>query len=43
MIEHSILFVISLLANTLSSLAGGGAGLLQLPTLLFLGFPLVLI
>jgi len=39
MTEHSILFVISLLANTLSSLAGGGAGLLQLPALLFLGLP----
>lgn len=39
MIEHSILFAISLLANTLSSLAGGGAGLLQLPALLFLGLP----
>ena len=37
MIEHSILFLASLLANTLSALAGGGAGLLQLPILLFLG------
>lgn len=37
MIEHSLLFVASLLANTLSALAGGGAGLLQLPILLFLG------
>ena len=27
MIEHSILFLASLLANTLSALAGGGAGL----------------
>jgi len=32
-----MLFVISLLANGLSALAGGGAGLLQLPALLFLG------
>lgn len=37
MIEHSLLFLASLLANTLSALAGGGAGLLQLPILLFLG------
>jgi uncharacterized protein len=35
----TLLFVISLIANTLSSLAGGGAGLLQLPILLFLGLP----
>ncbi len=32
-----MLFVISLAANGLSALAGGGAGLLQLPALLFLG------
>lgn len=31
------LFIGSLVANTLASLAGGGAGLLQLPLLLFLG------
>lgn len=37
--ELFILFLISLAANTLSSLAGGGAGLLQLPLLLFLGQP----
>ncbi len=42
MTEHSILFLISLFANTLSSLAGGGAGLLQLPALLFLGLPFAL-
>ncbi len=34
-----LLFFISLLANFLSALAGGGAGLLQLPALLFLGLP----
>ena len=34
-----MLFVISLVANVLSSLAGGGAGLLQLPALIFLGLP----
>ena len=32
-----LLFAASLIANTLSALAGGGAGLLQLPVLLFLG------
>lgn len=37
LIQQSLLFVASLLANTLSALAGGGAGLLQLPVLLFLG------
>lgn len=37
MIDHLILFIISLVANALSALAGGGAGLLQLPALLFLG------
>ena len=36
-LEQFILFVISLFANGLSALAGGGAGLLQLPALLFLG------
>ncbi len=36
-LEQGMLFVISLLANGLSALAGGGAGLLQLPALLFLG------
>ena len=39
MLEYLVLFFISLLANTLSSLAGGGAGLLQLPVLIFLGLP----
>lgn len=34
-----LLFFISLLANTLSAFAGGGAGLIQLPLLLFLGLP----
>jgi hypothetical protein len=37
MLDHLILFIISLVANALSALAGGGAGLLQLPALLFLG------
>jgi hypothetical protein len=40
-----LLFGLALLANTLSALAGGGAGLLQLPVLLFLGlaFPTALV
>lgn len=37
--ELLILFVVSLAANLLSALAGGGAGLLQLPALLILGLP----
>ena len=37
--EQLTLFVISLIANLFSALAGGGAGLLQLPALLFLGLP----
>lgn len=36
-LEQISLFIASLIANTLSALAGGGAGLLQLPILLFLG------
>lgn len=36
-IEQLSLVLISLLANGLSAMAGGGAGLLQLPVLLFLG------
>ncbi len=37
--QQSLLFVVSLIANLFSALAGGGAGLLQLPALLFLGLP----
>lgn len=33
------LFLVALLANMLSALSGGGAGLLQLPALIFLGLP----
>jgi uncharacterized membrane protein YfcA len=33
------LFFVSLLANMLSALSGGGAGLLQLPALIFFGLP----
>ncbi len=37
--EQVLLFLISLLANFFSALAGGGAGLIQLPVLIFLGLP----
>lgn len=42
--EQLLLFCLSLIANGLSAMAGGGAGLLQLPVLLFLGlsFPVAL-
>lgn len=36
-IEHSMLFVASFVANTFSAMSGGGAGLLQFPVLIFLG------
>ncbi|AZN37475.1 sulfite exporter TauE/SafE family protein [Iodobacter ciconiae] len=44
MTELLALSIVSLIANTLSALAGGGSGLLQLPILLFLGlaFPVAL-
>jgi len=37
--EQLILLIISYIANTFSAFAGGGAGLIQLPMLLFLGLP----
>jgi uncharacterized membrane protein YfcA len=37
--EMLLLFFVAVLANGLSALAGGGAGLLQLPLLIFLGLP----
>lgn len=37
--EHLLLFVIAVIANWFSALAGGGAGLIQLPILIFLGLP----
>ncbi len=37
MTEQLLLFCISIVANGLSAMAGGGAGLLQFPALLFLG------
>jgi uncharacterized membrane protein YfcA len=38
-VDLLLLFVISLVANLFSAFAGGGAGLLQLPALIFLGLP----
>jgi uncharacterized membrane protein YfcA len=39
LIEQLLLFAIAVVANLFSALAGGGAGLLQFPVLLFLGLP----
>lgn len=39
MAEQLLIFVISLFANIFSALSGGGAGLIQLPALIFLGLP----
>ena len=39
MIDTVTLFFISFIANAFSAFAGGGAGLLQLPLLIFLGLP----
>ena len=38
-IEQLILLLVSLVANVFSAFAGGGAGLLQFPALIFLGLP----
>jgi len=37
--EQLLIFVVALVANLFSALAGGGAGLIQLPALIFLGLP----
>ena len=37
MSEQFLLLIISYIANTFSAFAGGGAGLIQLPILIFLG------
>ncbi len=39
MVEQVLIFFISLIANIFSALSGGGAGLIQLPALIFLGLP----
>ncbi len=36
---HLLLFVIAVISNLLSAIAGGGAGLIQLPVIIFLGLP----
>jgi len=38
-LEQILLFFISLVANIFSAFAGGGAGLIQFPVLIFLGLP----
>ena len=38
-VEQLVLFAISLIANVFSAFSGGGAGLIQLPALIFLGLP----
>jgi len=38
-LEQLILFLLSLVANAFSAFSGGGAGLIQLPVLIFLGLP----
>lgn len=37
--EQVVLFLLSLVANAFSAFSGGGAGLIQLPVLIFLGLP----
>ncbi|MDH5785592.1 MAG: sulfite exporter TauE/SafE family protein [Chromatiales bacterium] len=39
LLEQLLLFVVAFIANGFSAFAGGGAGLLQLPALIFLGLP----
>ncbi len=39
MLDHALIFAISLVANVFSALSGGGAGLIQLPVLILLGLP----
>lgn len=39
MTDSILLFLISFIANAFSAFSGGGAGLLQLPVLIFLGLP----
>ncbi|MGF1644381.1 MAG: sulfite exporter TauE/SafE family protein [Thiotrichales bacterium] len=41
-LEHLILLLVALVANAFSSFSGGGAGLIQLPVLIFLGLPFAL-
>jgi uncharacterized membrane protein YfcA len=41
LLDQTALFLISLVANLFSAFSGGGAGLIQLPALIFLGLPFV--
>ena len=41
LLDQLLLFLISLVANLFSAFSGGGAGLVQLPALIFLGLPFV--
>ena len=41
LLDQLLLFVIALVANLFSAFSGGGAGLVQLPALIFLGLPFV--
>ena len=38
-LDQLVLFLVSLIANIFSAFAGGGAGLIQFPVLIFLGLP----
>ena len=38
-LDQLVLFIVSLVANIFSAFAGGGAGLIQFPVLIFLGLP----
>ncbi len=38
-VDQALFFFISLIANIFSAFAIGGAGLIQLPALIFLGLP----
>jgi uncharacterized membrane protein YfcA len=38
-VEQFVLFLVSLVANLFSAFSGGGAGLIQLPVLIFMGLP----
>lgn len=38
-LDHSFLLLIAIVSNGLSAIAGGGAGLIQLPIIIFLGLP----
>lgn len=39
LVEHLLLLLVAFAANAFSAFAGGGAGLIQLPALIFLGLP----